>query len=354
MPQIDRKTLEAQLRKGELSNFYYIFGQDVRAVEALTAKIIKAAVGDNEDFALNKLSGKNLNLSEFRDMAEMVPMMTEYNCILVNDFNCEEQREDVIKQLTEVLKDIPSKTVIIFNVTGFEVKTKIDWKSRKNTITDKNKKIADIAAKSGVLTELPLKTPAELAKDISASVSARGSMISLDNARELAEMCLCDSLVIKNEIDKLCVYAQGKEITSQMLDELVHRRSSVTIFNLADAVASFNKKAAFDALDELMADKNNRGAILANITNSFLDLYRVQCARQSGHTAEEVKQDFAYFSRGFAIEKLYRNGVRISLKRLRECIKILRDTAVQLNSTSADEKIVLEQTVTKMLMTKNQ
>lgn len=353
MPQIDRKTLEAQLRKGELANLYYIFGQDVRSVEALTKKIIRAAVGDNEDFALNKLSGKNLNPSELRDMAEMVPMMSEYNCILVNDFNCEEQREDITKQVIEVLKEIPSQTVIIFNVTGFEVKTKNDWKARKNVIADKNKKLADTAAKNGILIEAALKTSAELAKDIAASVSAHGGMISLDNARELAEMCLCDTRVIKSEIDKLCVYADGREITAQMLEELVHRRSSVTIFNLADAVASFNKKAAFDALDELMADKNNRGAILANITNSFLDLYRVQCARQSGHTAEEVKQDFAYFSRGFAIEKLYRNGIRISLKRLRECITILRDTAVQLNSTSADEKIVLEQTVTKMLMTKN-
>lgn len=353
MPQIDRKTLEAQLRKGEFSNYYYIFGQDVRTVEALTSKIIKAAIGDNEDFALNKLNGKNLNPSELRDIAEMVPMMTEYNCILVNDYNCEEQREETTKHLIEVLKEIPPQTLIIFNVTGFEVRTKNDWKARKNVIADKNKKLADIAVKNGILIEAPLKTSAELAKDIAASVAARGGMISLDNARELAEMCLCDTLVIKNEVDKLCVYAQGREITSQMLDELVYRRSSVTIFNLADAVASFNKKAAFEALDELMADKNNRGAILANITNSFLDLYRVQCARQSNRSAEEVKQDFAYFSRGFAIEKLYRNGVRISLKRLRECIKILRDTAVQLNSTSADEKIVLEQTVTKMLMTPN-
>lgn len=353
MPQIDQKTASARLKKGELANLYYIFGQDVSGVERLTKKVIKAAVGENEDFALNKLSGRTLIPSELRDMAEMMPMMSEYNCILVNDYNCEEQREETTKQLIGLLKDVPSQTVIIFNVTGFEVKTKNDWKARKNVIIDKNKKLADIIEKNGVLVELAIKTPNELAKDIVSSVSARGGMISLDNAKELAEMCLCDTLAIRNEIEKLCGYASGREITRDMLEELVHRQSSVTIFNLADAVASFNKKAAFEALDELMADKNNRGAILANITNSFLDLYRVQCARQKGHTADEVKQDFGYFSRGFAIEKLYRNGVRISLKRLRECITILRDTAVQLNSTAADEKIVLEQTVAKMLMTKN-
>lgn len=353
MPQIDRKTLTAQLKKGELANLYYIFGQDISGVETLTKKIIKAAVGDNGELALNKLSGKNLSPSELRDMAEMMPMMSEYNCILVNDYNCEEQREELTKQVIEVLKNVPPQTVIIFNVTGFEIKIKNDWKARKNVIAGKNKKLADIFEKNGVLTELAVKAPGDVAKDIAASVSARGGSISLNNAKELAEMCLCDTLAIKNEIEKLCVYADGREITHEMLEELVHRQSSVTVFNLADAVAAFNKKSAFEALDELMADKSNRGAILANITNSFLDLYRVQCARQKGRSAEEVKQDFGYFSRGFAIEKLYRNGIRISLKRLRECIIILRDTAVQLNTTAIDEKTVLEQTVTKMLMTKN-
>ena len=42
----------------------------------------------------------------------------------------------------------------------------------------------------------------------------------------------------------------------------------------------------------------------------------------------------------------------MSTARIRSCIKILRDTAVQLNSTATDEKTVLEQAVTKMLMTK--
>lgn len=353
MPQIDRKTLTAQLKKGELANLYYIFGQDISGVEMLTKKIISAAAGENEELAVNKLSGKNLNPSEFRDMAEMMPMMSEYNCILVNDYNCEEQREEITKQVIEVLKNVPPQTVIIFNVTGFEIKIKNDWKARKNVIADKNKKLADIFEKNGVITELSVKSPNDIAKDIAASVSARGGSISLNNAKDLAEMCLCDSLTIKNEIEKLCVYANGREITHEMLEELVHRQSSVTVFNLADAVASFNKKSAFEALDELMADKSSRGVILANITNSFLDLYRVQCALQKGRSASEVKQDFGYFSRGFAIEKLYRNGIKISLKRLRECIIILRDTAVQLNTTAADEKTVLEQTVTRMLMTTN-
>ena len=66
MPQTDPKTIKAQLKKGELKNIYYIFGKNVPEVEKLTKQIIKAAVGENEDFALNKLEGRYLDISERR------------------------------------------------------------------------------------------------------------------------------------------------------------------------------------------------------------------------------------------------------------------------------------------------
>ncbi len=360
MPQTDPKSIKAQLKKGELKNLYYIFGKNIPEVEKITKFIIREAVGDNEEFALNKLDGRYLDTSELYDMIQMMPMMAEHNCILINDYNCEKPREnmaglradDLNKKLMEALKDIPPQTVVIFNVTGFEIAVKADFKTGKSIIKDKNKKLADYAAKCGELVECAIKTEAELAKDIAASVSARGGLISLDTARELAEMCQSDTLTIKNEIDKLCSYAQKNEITPEILHNLVHRQSDVTFFKLADAVAAFNRRAAFDALDELMQDKENRGAVLANITASFVDMYRAACARKCGKQIIDVKNDFGYVWE-FKVKNAFRDSSRMSIRRLRECIGILRDTNVKLNSGGGDEKIILEQTVTKMLMTKN-
>jgi len=360
MPQTDPKTIKAQLKKGELKNLYYIFGKNVPEVEKLTRQIIKAAVGDNEDFALNRLEGRYFDISEFYDMIQMMPMMSDYNCILVNDYNCEKPREvmvglkadDINKKVMDALKDIPPQTVVIFNVTGFEVPVKNDFKTGRSVIKDRNKKLSDLAAKVGESVECSIKTENELAKDIAASVSARGSLISLDNARELAEMCQSDTLTIRNEIDKLCAYAGKNEITSDVLHNLVHRQSDATFFRLADAVAAFNKWAAFDALDELMQDRDNRGAVLANITGSFIDMYRAACARKKGRQIADVKADFGYIWE-FKVKNAFRDSSRMSIRRLRQCIVILRDTNIMLNSGSCDEKVVLEQTVTKMLMTKN-
>lgn len=360
MPYTDLKTVSAALKKGELSNIYYIFGQNVTDVEKLTKRVINAAVGDNAEIALTRLNGRELDFSELYDTIQMMPMMSDYNCILVNDYNCERPRddmrghtaEDFNKKLLEAIKDIPPMTVLIFNVTGFEVKTKYNKKTRSYVIADKNKKLADHAAKVGTAVECGIKTPENMAKDIAASISARGSCISLGDARELAEMCQFDTLTIKNEIDKLCAYADGREINREMLNSLVHRQSSTNVFKLADAVAAMRRREAFEALDELMADKDNRGSVLANITSSFIDMYRAACARRAGRSVGTVKDDFGYVWE-FKVENAFRNSSRMSLKRLRECIVIIRDTAVKLNTSQNDEKTMLEQMVAKMLMTKN-
>ena len=360
MSAIDIKTLRAQLNKGEIQRLYYIFGQNVTEVEKATRQVVRAAVGDSEEFALNKLEGRYIDFSELYDMIQMIPMMADYNCILINDYNCEKPKEnmaglkaeDVNKKLLEAIKDVPPQTVVVFNVTGFDIPVKTDFKTHKRVIKDKNKKLADFIEKNGVVIECPVKSENELAKEIAASVSARGSLISLDNARELAEMCQSDTLTIRNEIDKLCAYAGNSEITRDILYNLVHRQSDTTIFKLADAVAAFNKRSAFEALDELMQDKNNRSAVLSAISASFIDMYRAACGRRYGKQVSSVKDDFSY-ALEFKVKNAFRDSSRMSIKRLRRCIVILRDANMLLNSSSCDEKTILEQTVTKMLMTKN-
>lgn len=357
MSKTDERSLGAQLKKGELSRIYYLFGADVTGVEKMTRRVIKAAVGDSEEFALTKINGRKLDLSELADIVGQFPMMSDYNCILINDYNCEKPyddmrgriADDVTKELIEILKSIPEQTVMIFNVTGFEVKVQKDFRSGSNIIKDKNKKLADFAEKNGVLCEFPMKNSAELSKIIAAKVSARGGAIGLDTAKELAEMCLCDVLAIENEVEKLCAYADGREITREMLESLVHVQNDTTVYNLANAVAAMNSQAAFEAINELNVDSDNRGAVLYAITNAFLDLYRAASARNSGVSPEQVASDFDYGKRVFAVRNAFRDSSRMSVERLRDCLVILRDTTVKLNSAPIDPRIAIEEAVVKML-----
>ena len=345
MAQVDVKEVNSQIKKGDFKNLYYFYGKNISGVEAVTKLLIKQTVGGMEEIALTKITGKDINIPNFRDTLEMLPMMCEYNCILINDYNCDEMREDITKQLIEALKEIPPQTIVIFNITGFDVK------DGRKTVTAKNKKLVDFVAKNGVVCEQELKTPDELSKSILGSVLKRGCEISIGTARQLAEMCLCNPLVISSEIEKLCAYTNGGIITSETLELLVAQQTDTTVYSLANAVAAFNKQAAFDALDDLMAQRVSRGTIISAVSGAFTDLYRASAAKKNGRTINVMMKDFGY-TRDFVVKNAFRDSSKMSTEKLRKCICILRDTAVTLNSTGADERIVLEQAITKMLTLK--
>ncbi|MDE7225595.1 MAG: DNA polymerase III subunit delta, partial [Ruminococcus sp.] len=195
----------------------------------------------------------------------------------------------------------------------------------------------------------PVKTSGELSKIITAEVSAQGGKISLQNARELADMCLCDGVIIENEIAKLCSYADGREITREMIHEMVHEQNDTTVYNLANAVVSLNADLAFEAIDELNVGNENRVIVLGAITNAFLDLYRAACALKAGVSAEQVTADFEYRGRAFAVRNAFRDCSGMSIERLRKCIIILRNTTMRLNSTASDPRTAIEQAVVQML-----
>lgn len=342
MPEINAKKIFSQLKNNQIYNLYYIYGQNIVAVEGTVRAIIKKTVGEYKDFALTKIDGKSLNITEFSDLVQMLPMMSEYNCILINDYNADEQRDNTNKSLAELLKNIPPQTVIIFSITATDIK------KGKKSVSPKNKKITDCANKYGILCECAVPSKSELSKYIISSVQKNNCSISPKCAIELAEYCLGDTLTINNEIQKLCSYIGNGEITSDTIKLLVYRQSDTDIYKLANAVCRSDKKSAFEALDELLAQKTERVKILFAISSSFMDMYRAKSALSQGLTISQTAKDFSY-QWEFVLRNAFRDCQGTSLKRLRKCLVILRDTSLALNFSAGNERVVMEEAITKML-----
>ncbi|WP_298482719.1 DNA polymerase III subunit delta [uncultured Ruminococcus sp.] len=343
MPTCDPKQLAAQIRKGELQNLYYIYGADLVQVRQLTTALIKKATGGNADMALTKFDGQKLELKELEDASRQFSMFAAYNCIQVHDLNADSLREDQMKQLLELLPEIGGATVLIFDITGF------DPKDGKKTPQGKNKKLIDCIAKHGTVCEAVQRTPLVLAKELSGLAEKRGCILPLDSAEELVRLCMGNTLILRSELEKLCAYAdKGNTITVAMVREVTSPQLETTVFNLARAVVSQRPKAAMEELDKLYAMRTNRTFIVHAIASSFLDLYRASAAMRAGKQPGDMKQDFGYRF-DFMVQNAFRDCRRLPPERLRACIRVLRDLEVELNSTSAEERTLLEATIVKML-----
>jgi len=345
MPCVNESELAKSIRAGEISSLYYFYGRDISTLEAYTKKLItKLVKKEDQAYNLHNFEGKELNLGEFCDACEALPMFAERVCVTINDLNADNLNASDFDFLTKILSDIPTTTTVIIFATG------IDIYNGKKTLIGKNKKISDLVGKNGFSCEFNYKRPSELVKAISDKVLKQSSTISKKSAEYLATQCLCNLMLINNEIDKLCDYSNGGEITNESIDLLVSKQLDSNAFALAKATSQFNGKKAMTLLDELYDQQIDSIPILAAISMSFIDLYRARLAINDGVSQTEVKVDFSYNKREFVVANAFRDCNGITAERLRKCIKILAETDIALKSSRTSSRLLVEQAITAMLI----
>lgn len=344
MTEFSSLELSKKIKSGELFHAYYIYGKDISAVELLTKGILKKHLGKQWENNYTKLSGEGINIGALTDMLEICPMFAVCNAILINDLNAEELTADSLKTLIGAIENLPDYTLLIINITSFDIK------KGKKTITAKNKKLADSISKIGAVCNCELKTLPVLTKTITETAAKRGCSISKKNAEMLAEICKRDSLIIHNELEKLCAYCESSEISASAIEELVSVGIETDAFRLSRSISECDPNAAMSILNNLIQKKEEPISIISAVSMVFIDLYRARTALSADKRLSDVIEDFGYGGRRFAIENAFRDCRKISAEALRSCISLLRNADRSLKQTGAMPAVILEKTITEMLI----
>lgn len=348
MSEVTAADFEKELKSSVRKNIYYIYGKDSGRVSSLAALVRKKFLGnDYSSSDYSRFEGKSFSVSEFSDTAEVYPMFTEYNFIEINDLNADDLSADENKTLISVLENIPEQTVVLISITGFDIK------GGKKTPGAKNRKIIDTASKNGTVTEADLRKPGEMYRQITELAAGFGSVISRQNAEKLAQICLGDTLRVENEIHKLALFADGAEITEQMIDDMVSVGIDTSAFALASAVTAFNTSLAMKILDDLVSQRTEGVMILSALASAFIDLYRASAAMSSNVRESDVASDFGYKGREFVVRNSFRDARKTSTVHLRKCLQILEEADLECKSTRLDQKIIIEKAIVQMLAAGN-
>lgn len=348
MALMSSEDLGKRIRSGDFDNLYYFYGHDVGALEAYVKKLINKLVPPSEQIMnLHKFDGKKLDIAEFANACEALPLFSDRVCVAVNDLNMDSIPKSDGDDIRKVLSDLPETTVVVIYATG------VDLFKNKKALTDKNKRFCDFCGKIGSCCDFAYKRAGDLAKIIVDKVQKNGCSISKYNAEYLANVCLCDSSFVNRELEKLTSYALNREITKEDIEVLCVKRVESDGFSLALNILKGNAGMVFTRLSEL-ADQNYESfEILGVISFSISDIYRAKLARVSGKMYGDVAQDFKYpRNREFAVKNAYSECANISLERIRQTIEILSETDLQLktkSSGSTGDMLALEQCVAKAM-----
>lgn len=340
MAEITEKELKKQIAHGMFSPVYLLYGEESYLKQYYAGLISEKSVPKGfETFNLHKLEGKETTFDEIADAAEQLPMMAERTCVLVRDFDLKALKGAQREKLEAFLADPPETCSVVFWMDTIEVSPKQsrDWQG-----------LIKLFAKSGSAVNLGRRTAADLTRQLCASAKKRGGVLSPDIASYLVSFSGSDLHILVNELDKLCAYAAGREITQADIDAVCIKSVEATAFDMVKALLRGNYADAYRMLDTLFAQKTEPVMIAGALISSYVDMYRAKAALSSGERTEAVAQAFNYKGREFRLRYAAQDASRLTLEQLRECLDVLSEADESLKSTRTDKRLVLEEAMLRL------
>ena len=341
MPKIDEMQLKKEIKSGDFKNAYLLYGEESYLKEYYANELKNKIVDKTfEAFNYHSFDGKDTELDDILKDAQMLPMMSEYNFVLVKDYPIEKSAND-IKLLEEYLSDAPDSTVLVFWFDAVDP----DVKSAKF------KKVIKAFEIAGNCVEFQKRSENDVAKLLVNGAKKRGALLDVNVAKYLISVSGNDMKNLLNELDKLAYYANGGEITKDIVDNMATKCLQARIYDLSKYVVAGKSSMAYDVLNTLFEMKEEPIIILSAVSGVYVDMYRVKCAKNAGFGFDDVAKYFNYRGREFALRNATRDCANLSLEQLRTSLDEISKTDVKLKSTAIDKKLLLEELVIKLILT---
>ena len=346
MAQFNEESLKKQIKSGEFSRLYIIYGNEGYLKQFYANAICSKAVDkDFEDFNLKKLDGKDTNLNEIYDCISAFPMMSEYTCTIVKDFPLNSfigDRAKVDSEFENVISDIPESSILVFWMDTMEV----DEKDKKWA------KVLKIFDETGVCAKIDKRTRAALEKLLVSSAAKKGCTLSRENAYYIIDLVGEDMSTLQNELNKVCAYVNEGEIERSHIDKTVIVSVEAKIFQLSRMVVRGEADNAYENLANLFKLREEPIVILSVLSKSFVDMYRVKAAKEAGVSNAKMADEFSgnvYKNKLFTLDNAASDVKNYSITQLKNALDILADADRRLKSTSEDSRTVLEEVILRLL-----
>ena len=197
-------------------------------------------------------------------------------------------------------------------------------------LTGKTVKTEEFDYLVGVKLEAWIKKELELA----------GAKIDAGAIRKLAMFVGADLWQMKNEIDKLVVFANGGAIKESMVDELVKSRIDNDIFKTIDALASRNKQLALTLLHRHLAEGESEIYLLSMLVYQFRNLLLVKSEIERGAQFPSLAKTIKLHP--YVLRKSFEQGKGFTLAALKKIYERLSELDMAIKSGRLEPQVALD------------
>ncbi len=360
MPEIEMAEWKKHLAAGRLYSLYLVAGEEKYLVRRASEQLIKNSAGDAfPEFNRMEL-GNEASIDSIADAALALPLFAEHKCVAVADLNVEERDSADLQKLYELLEDLPDTTTLVlwYPTLEFDGKKSAKWR-----------KLLKTAQERGGLLLCGRRSAQDLQKLLIREAEKAGCALSRQNAARIVEYAGQDMVRLRGEIEKLCAFSLGQavgpqaggpqtggpqtggpEITSEMIEALVPKTTETTVFLMAGALVAGNYERAYSLLDALLLQAEEPIAILGALAASYVDMFRVQTALESGRISAAAGEYGDYKGKEFRLRNGERNVRGVKPEALRASLELLLEADMALKGSRLNGRIVLEELIAKLLL----
>ena len=305
---------------------YCLYGEEA-FLKRNYKNLLKEAILGDDTMNFQSFYGKETNLTEIISLADTMPFFAEKRLILVENSGLFKKDPE---PLASYLPTMPESTVLLF------VEEQVD---KRNKLY---KKVNDL----GYVAELSRQPESQLKTWIFQILKRENRKIT-KGAMELLLSSVGDDMeLIKNELDKLIAYTEGREgIVPADVEAVCSVQITGKIFDMITNIAAGRQKAALDEYYDLLALKEPPMRILFLIARQFNQLLSVKELMSTGKGKDEIAKKVGL--QPFVAGKVMTQARAFSGEKLRSYVEkcVSCEEAVKtgrLNDQLAAELVIME------------
>lgn len=335
MAKITEATLKNQLKSGNLSPFYLIYGDEDYLIRLYADRIISVADGPFADFNISKFP-EATDLTEAVNALCQMPAMGEKRVAAVYNPDTAKLSQKSLDLLEKYLSDPSPTSVLVIYFIGKGIGN-----------SSASKKLTSLATKSGSLLKLDRLSRGDLIKILCKGAANRGSSMSSGVASLLLDYCGDDLNTLNRELEKLRAYAGNRQITDGDIKLLCPKSITEDAFDMVRFINSGDLNGALTVLGRLFAARQDPQAIFGALVYSYINLFRIISAKKSRISLDETAKRFNMKS-AYPLTKSRRDAESLGEDKIKQSLLTLDLCDKSLKSSAADSRLLLEETLVKL------
>lgn len=262
------KVLNQDIKEKTFKNIYLLMGNESFLKRSYKQRLRLAIAEDDMNYSY--FEGKNIDISDFINMADTMPFFAERRCIVIEDSRWFKTAND---DIASYLDHMPSSTILIFIEEEADKRNKL------------YKKVAD----RGYVAELNTPSYQDLKKWAAGIIIREKKNIRTQDMDLILSYVGEDMEILKNELDKLLSYVGDREvIETEDIEAIVTINLENKIFDMIRYLTQRKRKEAMRLYGDLIGLREAPMRILFLLVRQFKQLLDIKLLTMEHMDKDEI------------------------------------------------------------------